>query len=358
MVQEQLSKEEVRSRWAEASGVRERDFAGNIGISEAEFVDAFTGFGNTRLRLDTSTFFERLRSVGEVMALSRNDAAVHEKTGVYEAFRSNPHASMVLGQDIDLRIFPEHWKSAFHVVKDLGNAGVQRSFQFFDEHGIAVHKVFERDATDNDAWNALLSSTSADDVDQDLHIVPEQTPKTHRPLLIDEREALRESWSRLEDTHQFQGMLRRHKVGRFEAIRDIGRDYARRLCDDALELVFTGASNEELPLMVFVRNRGILQIHSGTVSNIKRMGHWINVLDDGFHLHVRGDMIHSAWAVRKPTKGGIIWSLEAFDRHGRQIILINGYRREGDEHGSLKAWNKLLSLLPDYQHNTQTKEVA
>src|SRR5690606_23845316 len=92
---------------------RERDFAAGLGISEAEYVAAHVGYGVRRLRPDVETFIHGAGALGEVMALTRNDSAVHEKIGSYDKPVSGSGASMLLGEDIDLRIFPKHWAFAF-----------------------------------------------------------------------------------------------------------------------------------------------------------------------------------------------------------------------------------------------------
>ena len=44
--------------------------------------------------------------------------------------------------------------------------------------------------------------------------------------------------------------------------------------------------------MVFIGNRGYLQIHTGLVHNIKMFGtEWLNVLDDEFSMHVRDSAV-------------------------------------------------------------------
>ena len=50
---------------------------------------------------------------------------------------------MVLGEHIDLRIFPKVWAHGFAVEKRDG-ADIRRSLQFFDASGEAVHKVHLR----------------------------------------------------------------------------------------------------------------------------------------------------------------------------------------------------------------------
>ena len=113
---------------------RERDLAAELGISEAEYVDAWTGQGTFRITTDFDRIFPRIGELGPVTALTRNENAVHEKIGVYDNFRAGKHAAMMLGAVIDMRMFPRHWAYGFAVENDTGET-VKRSFQFFDAHG-------------------------------------------------------------------------------------------------------------------------------------------------------------------------------------------------------------------------------
>ncbi|MEM5472831.1 ChuX/HutX family heme-like substrate-binding protein [Hoeflea sp. AS60] len=324
--------------------MRERDLANQLGISEAQFLEAFVGEHVERIEPDIDVFFPMLHEAGEVMALSRNVNAVHEKTGVYEKFASGKHASMVLGKDIDLRIFPKHWRHAYHVSKTLENGSAQHSFQFFDVRGNAVHKVFAREATDLDKWNLIRTRLEKTDAGPAFKAAAAVKPaETPTPEAIAD---LREIWATMEDTHQFQAMLRKTGISRHQAIRLVGSDFATRLADNAADILFEQLSVLQVPIMAFVRNPGILQIHSGPVTNIKQVGPWLNVLDTGFHLHLRKDQFKAIWLVRKPTKSGDIFSIEIFDDRDEQVILINGDRRGGDVSESVSQWDGVVHALP------------
>lgn len=323
---------------------RERDLAGQLGISEAVYLEAFAGEFVERIEPDPDTFFPLLCEAGEVMALSRNANAVHEKIGVYANFSSGPHASVVLGKDIDLRIFPKHWRHAYHVAKPLEGGTIRHSFQFFDACGDAVHKVFAREATDMDQWRAIAARLARSEPGPAFkHAALKQPSETPGPDAI---QALRQTWAGMVDTHQFQAMLRKTRMSRHDAIRLVGDDYAFRLAGGGAELLFDRLAADRVPVMAFVRNPGILQIHSGPVENIKQMGPWLNVLDQGFHLHLRKDRIAAIWLVRKPTKSGDIFSIEMFDDQDEQIILINGDRRGGDVSELVSRWDELVKTLP------------
>ena len=334
----------IRAARQDNPKTRERDFASQLGISEAEYLEAFVGDFVERLEPDLDVFFPMLCDVGEVMALSRNDTAVHEKTGVYEKYSSGLHASVVLGKAIDLRIFPKHWRHAYHVAKPLDDGKIQHSFQFFDAHGDAVHKVFARAATNRDQWQAIRDRLPKQDAGPAFK--PATLKKSFEAPTEDAIAELRETWVAMEDTHQFRAILRKTRISRHAALQLVGNDYAFRLAGEAVELLFERLSTEAVPVMAFVRNPGILQIHSGPVQNIKQMGPWLNVLDEGFHLHLRKDRFAAVWLVRKPTKSGDIYSIEIFDDQDDQVILINGDRRGGDVSEQVARWDTLVHALP------------
>lgn len=95
--------------------------------------------------------------------------------------------------------------------------------------------------------------------------------------------------------------------------------------------------------MVFVGNPGVIQIHGGPIRTVRPVGEWMNVLDDGFNLHLRTTGIAETWLVRKPTDDGIVTSVELFDAEGRQIAWIFGQRKPGQP--ELEAWRDLAHGL-------------
>ncbi|TPL90871.1 hemin-degrading factor [Mesorhizobium sp. B2-3-13] len=333
---------EIRRARTENPKTRERDLAAQLGISEAELVAAHCGDGAVRIEPRVNDLLTGLEAVGEVMALTRNESAVHEKIGVYDKAVTGNHNAMVLGENIDLRIFPKVWAHGFAVEKRDGD-DIRRSLQFFDAAGEAVHKVHLRPASSLYAYQKLVASLESSN--------QEPTTAVSRPVLDVESEAgtaslddLRDRWSQLTDVHQFFGMLKTLKLSRRQAVRMIGQDYAWLLDNDAVRAMFHHAAEGEMPIMCFVGNRGCIQIHSGPVKSIKTMGPWINVLDETFHLHLRIDHIHEVWAVRKPTKDGHVTSLEVYAANGDMIIQFFGKRHEGE--GERDDWRFLAEHLP------------
>ena len=140
---------------------------------------------------------------------------------------------------------------------------------------------------------------------------------------------LQEDWSALTDVHQFMRLLRKHEVAREQSLRLVGELYAVPFKPESLEKVLVQAATQQTPIMCFVGNDGNIQIHSGVVNNIKRIGLWLNVLDSEFNLHLLTTELVSGWLVRKPTRDGVVTSLEFYDKAGILLVQFFGVRQEG-----------------------------
>jgi putative hemin transport protein len=333
---------QIRRARAEKPSMRERDFAAALGISEAEFVAAWCGETAVRIEPRVNAVLQGLGAVGEVMALTRNESAVHEKIGVYDKVVPGDQAAMVLGSEIDLRIFPRSWVHGFAVEKRDDDGAVRRSLQFFDGAGEAVHKVHLRPASNLYAYQQLVDSLVSADQSTVVTVTSAPSPEPDDESVS--ADVLRERWNGLTDTHEFFGMLRSLKISRHRAVKLAGSDLAWMLDRDALTALLNLSSQDQLPIMCFVGNRGCIQIHSGPISTIKPMGPWINILDETFHMHLRLDHIREVWAVRKPTKDGHVTSIEAYDEHGEMIIQFFGKRHEGN--AEREDWRFLAENLP------------
>ncbi|MBX3578908.1 MAG: hemin-degrading factor [Rhizobiaceae bacterium] len=333
----------IREARAANPKMRERDLAAQLGISEAEFVAAWCGDGTTRIDVRVEETLKGLTAVGEVMALTRNESAVHEKIGVYENISSGDGAILALGEQIDLRIFPRVWAHGFAVEKRDGDE-VRRSLQFFDAAGEAVHKVHLRPASDVRAFEALVASLMAADQSQSVAVVPSSGAGSGAEGTAATAEELRDRWSRMTDVHQFFGLLRQLRLTRQQAMRMVGTDYAWMLDTASVPAMFDDAASRATPIMCFVGSQGCIQIHHGPIGKVSLMGPWINVMDETFHLHLRLDHVREAWAVRKPTKDGHVTSVELYDAAGRMIIQFFGERHEGETERA--DWREIAESMP------------
>ena len=333
---------QIRLARAENPKMRERDLAAQLGVSEADLVAAHCGESVQRIEPRANDLLLGLEAVGEVMALTRNESAVHEKIGVYDKVQTGEYSALALGADIDLRIFPKAWAHGFAVEKRDGDE-IRRSLQFFDAAGDAVHKVHLRPSSNLYAYQKLVAELASPDQSPAIVLkgIAPGEPETGE---AGSAEDLRDRWSRMTDVHQFFGMLKTLKLSRHQALHMVGDDYAWQLADESLSAVFNQAAANGMPIMCFVGNRGCIQIHSGPIANIKVMGPWINVLDEKFHLHLRADHVRELWAVRKPTKDGHVTSIEAYGADKQLIIQFFGERHEGETERD--DWRLLAEHLP------------
>ncbi|WP_203072065.1 hemin-degrading factor [Falsiroseomonas ponticola] len=318
--------------------LRARDAALRLGTTEAALVASGATGAATPLRPDWAGLIGALPRAGEVMALTRNDHAVHERHGTYTDVSSGPGHIMVLGPDIDLRLFPQRWAHAYAL------GGDRPSIQVFDRDGLAMHKVFATSATDHAGWQGIM----ADFALAEAPLPPEAATAPEPPEA--EREvdaaALRQAWLGLRDTHDFFPMLRQHRATRRQAFRLAGDDLALRLDPGAGAAALRLAAEREVPVMVFVGNRGAIQIHTGTVSTLRDVHGWFNVLDPRFNLHLREAGVAAAWRVVKPTEDGVVTSIELLDAAGEVVALLFGARKPGKP--ELESWRGLVADIADH----------
>lgn len=337
---------DLKLRWlhlrAEEPMIRPRDAAGMLGVREAEIVAARCGDGVRRLRGPWGGLIKALPSLGRVMALTRNDHVVHEKTGRYDKISIFQNMGLVLNEEIDLRLFLDHWHHGF-AVEETTRSGPRQSLQFFDVDGEAVHKIYLVDDSDTENFEVLIANFLNDDQSPDLTVLPPSLPPADRPDGSIDRETLRERWLALQDVHDFFAMLQELSVGRAQAMRLVGEDLAYRVAPDSFRMALEKAAATHLPIMIFAGNLGVIQIHTGPVATLKEVGPWYNVLDPWFNLHLRSDSIATAWVVRKPTVDGDVTSLEIFDDRNRQIAWMFGKRKPGEP--ELQDWRDLLNSL-------------
>lgn len=336
-----LSPEDIRTLRAENPKSRARDFAEAHGLSEAQLVAAFIGQGATPIPPHPDQVMELAMKLGRVMALTRNPSCVSEKTGIYANYRSGPHACMVLNDAIDLRLFPAHWCHAFMVEKET-DAGVSRSLQVFDAAGDAVHKIHLQDDSSLAAWETAKAELALDTVDAALPVALRKAAEAPKGDSA-KAELLRKEWARMTDTHQFMRLTSKLKMNRLGAYRIAGTPHACPLNINSVDDMLHQTQTEHLDVMIFVGNRGCIQIHTGPVNTLRTMGPWQNVLDPEFNLHLRLDHIAEVWAVNKPTQRGPARSIEAFDKDGSLILQVFGTGNAESE--SRKKWSALVDTL-------------
>lgn len=315
----------LKERWAALKladpKLRIRNAAQQLGVSEAELVAL--GENNTRLNNEFQMQLKAVESFGKVLAITRNDDCVHERKGVYHKVSFKGHVGLAVNPDIDLRLFMHAWKYAFAV-----NENGRESIQYFGNDGEAIHKIYLLEESDRSASQKFVHQY-IDHHPQPLII---EEPAVKKPELPDaeiDTEAFRQEWLNLQDTHDFHGLTNRYKVSRLQALRLAPSGHAQPVSVQDFQQILGKVSENETEIMVFVSSKGCIQIHTGFAKKQLVMGPWFNVLDPDFNLHLRMDNIESAWIVKKPTKDGIVTSIELFDRHSNMIVQFFGKRKPG-----------------------------
>ncbi len=339
---------DLKTKWnalkAENPNLRIRNAAEKLGVSEAELLATQVGETVTRLRPEFAEILTEIENLGKVMALTRNDECVHERKGIYlNPDFSSPHAGLFVGEDIDLRIFLSHWASVF-AVAEKSEHGDRKSLQFFGKDGLAIHKIYLTKDSNDEAFEELVTKFKSEDQSTN-----ETT--TEVPLNIDEKPdaeidvaGFQNAWENLADTHAFFGMLRKFGVTRTQALRLApNENFAKKVDKEVIVKMLEGAAAEKLPVMVFVGNRGNIQIHTGRVRKTMWHGDWFNVMDPDFNLHLDMSKIAQTWIVRKPTEDGMVTAIEVFNEMGEIIVQFFGKRKPGIP--ELEEWRKLVAGL-------------
>lgn len=312
------------------------DCAKALKVSEAQLLLTQLSDDVVLLKDDIWAILQELPRLGHVMALTRNDACVHERKGTYPTPSNEGHVVLFHNDDIDLRVFIQNWAYAFAVkVKDL------LSIQFFDTAGLAVHKVYlTKDSNPIAVYEELVNSYRAADQTYFTINVPAVLSDISIPDTEIAVDSFQSDWLNMKDSHEFFGILRKYSLQRTQALRLAPSGFAEQLPLVRFTEILNQASEQEVPVMVFVSNKGCIQIHSGLITKLVTMENWFNVLDPQFNLHLNMDAIDQIWQVRKPSTDGDVNALEVYDKQGNLIVQLFGKRKPGIP--ELESWRSLL----------------
>ena len=332
----------------EKTDMRDRVFAESIGLSEGELIAAYCASGEAiRLNIDFFKFLENAHKLGPIMALTRNETAVSEITGAFSKVFPGKIISFTLGE-IDLRIIGPNW--AFGFAREIEIMKKKcATMQFFDHQGKAVFKMYQKDHTNMGEWKNLINLLKHDDQSGVITVSPSIDQEQKMQTFMPDIEKFRTKWASMTDVHQLHNILKEMKIDRHDALKFVGQEYAHELTLDAVELMLDEAHNNQVPIMCFIGNHGCIQIFTGKIGPKKWHDNWLNLFDETFHLHMDIPSFAHIWSVRKPTKYGILHSIEVFNKSGELVIQFFGQRQEQSAERS--DWRNIVENLPPLGHS-------
>lgn len=311
------------------------------GSSEVETLAASCGETVTRL-CGLRDLIKELPQLGKVKAVTGNRHAIHEKIGNYQAIKLFDSLGRIQGEDVDLRLFLNHWHYSF-AVKELWDDGVRHSLQFFDRDGASVHKIYLTTESNQKAYKNLVACYCSADQQPRQSVAP--VPRL--PFRADEEidvTRLREAWRELQDLRDLPALFRTFGVSQVQGLRLAGRDLATPVLLTDLQAFMEVLWEIGLPLIFHVENAGAMQIHTGTVKQVGSAGLWLTALDTDFTLYLQRTGIGSAWLVRKPKgKEDTPTCLELYNGAGENVLRI--FSPSWPEQGEYAIWQRLLAAL-------------
>lgn len=328
----------------QAGRARHREIAEKLNISEGELIAAHIGapadglMRVSRLQPDWHALLKAFASLKQVMSLTRNAACVHEKDGVYSSVIEQANVVSVRGEQIDLQCRFAHWQHGF-AVEESSEKGVQRSLQFYDAAGGAVHKVFLRPHSDVAAYLALVEQFS------DKNQLPGITVQPFvAPTAIKDFPSFLVAWDMVHEARDLYTLLAHCGGACLSYVQQLAAEVAQQVPVNAARVLLETAATEAIAVLILTGNTGVTQAHSGLIDKVVVMGPWLNVLDPGFNLHLREDHIAFAWVVIQSGLHGLFSSLALLNEDGELITLFASVNVT--DRPEANAWADLIERLP------------
>ena len=331
-----------------------------LGVSEFELMLAspYSQYIGDQCR----AVLKQFETFGEMESIVRNELAVHEKTAPYHNLKLGEKMGLALNVGgLDLRFFMWQWQHMLAVTDTSRTGKPSYSIQFYNGQGAAVDKVYLRELSDEtiNRWQAMIEEQQQKVSNVTLTLEAQKPVNDWRYRALSEtgRTQLQQGWLAMTDVHQFHSLLKNLDIDRASSYRQAPEQMTQQLDISAVESVFEQARDAKCPIMIFVGNRGLVQIQTGTVQTLKRIGDWFNILDkdhNNFTLHLKDKALAQVWSVKRPTKDGIVTCIEGFDRHGVSIFSVFGQRIEGTP--ELEEWQQIVANT--VQEHSYTEALA
>ena len=243
--------------------VRIKDAAEILSTNEAALLSTEIGEKIYFLKISNfEDFFIQLSNIDKVMFLIRSQYVVHETTIIPSQIKylnnklilnNKPDYSLI---DYDIKSF----KYAFYEQKKHSGRTL-KSFQFFNQFGTAVLKIYLRGKKDLE-FNQIAETFYTD------YAYELQEEISSKPLI---RQFSEFYYSEYGIDNNFINKT----------------DYEKNFLRKLLELL----TDNKIPIRIHAFGENIFQQYSGKIKKLIDFGPWINIMDKNFNLHVLEEKI-------------------------------------------------------------------
>ena len=273
--------------------IRIRDAAAQLGVSEAELLSTEINNESTAyLKIDDmSKFFNSLSSMDRIMFLIRNNHVVHEKTVDCQDISIDVDFIYIKNKTKDI-LLKFDLISLSHVFfqKKMHSGRQLRSFQFFNNNGDSVLKVYLKGKTEQEFDEIAHKYIS------DYRYELQKMNGDFLPLnivldipLLDESSILKE-----------------------ESI----------LNSNTLRKLLNKASDTQKPIQIHGLGLNAIQYHRDIVEKIVDYGPWLNVIDKNFNIHILEKGISKTILFKYSQNNKEVYSIECFDSNNNHLLGI------------------------------------
>lgn len=295
--------------------------------------------GTIVLRPEWPEIIDALIARGTIRARTESGGITIEQTGAVTEYNMRGEGTIgsIVQDDLDLRFLFRHWAGGLvHPA--------HTTIDFVDTTGATCVSVH---AADEDARETIeaLAQRFAGQAAQAPAAPPSGPSRPRKSDSEVDTAALLADWRAMTNVHHFEALLGKHGIGRLQALRLVGPEFAKELAAGAFGELLAQLAGNGQEIMVFVANRGMVQIYSGPASDAKRVGHGWEIVHGAAKLYFPDTALHGLWLVHKPTAAGIITSLELVREDEDQAVAsIFGRHPHGDAQPA--EWLELLEQLP------------
>ena len=287
--------------------IRIRDAASKLNVSEAELLSLESNKGVSFLSIDNlDVFFKKvLNNIEKIMVLIRSDFVVHEKIVLTDGLIYK-EGSIIDNIDPNCPLVsfnPNLISYVFYEKKLLNKKRELRSFQFFDQCGNAILKIYLKSNEDS-TFDGIADLYEIDyDYELQKHIIR-------------------------RDSAQFdkKTILHIDLLNNKELV-----DNPKHIHNDKLRFFLNAFSDKEIPIQIHAFGIDSIQYHRGIVKNIVDFGPWLNVIDKKFNIHVLENKILKTSILEYKNRSDSIYLINIIDENNNLVLGIGGLEKSIDD---------------------------